>query len=199
MRVTFIICLIWIAMGLFIETMDAQNLRYGVMWKGDSIGYVSAINYDSADYSVYLINSRVKLWFFGAKTIEYDYYTLYHNEELVKASTKYRKNGNLKSASSIHRHEQGYKVVVDGEHSLISDSKPIDSSITTIYHREPNQADTIFSERFGTDLKVSSKEANRYSIEKPDGKKTDYVYENGRCKKVIVDNFFARVTFELCE
>ena len=191
-------------LGLLVITitgsLKAQNLRYRVMWKGDSIGIVSATRYDSAEFNVYTIDSEVRFWLFGTKTIHYNYHTIYKQDTLISAFTRYTRNGNLKAESTIVLNGKGgYKVNVDGEHRLISEPDAIDHSITAIYHNEPNSLNGIFSERFGEVLNVKSSGPNHYFIEKPDGRQTEYFFENGICSKVVIDNLFTTFTFERSE
>ena len=176
--------------------MTAQSLQYDVIWKGDSIGYVHAQKFDSADYSIYTIDSEVTFWFFGSKRLEYRYHTLYHYDELIRASTRYLKNGNLKSTSQVIRNDSGYEISQDGEKIPKSTLESINGSINTIYHQEPGHKEEIFSERFGQLLPIESPHANRYVLTKPDGRTTTYEYVNGICERVLVDHFFARFTFE---
>ncbi len=176
-----------------------QDLKYSVMWKGDSVGHVIADRYDSADFDVYKIDSEVRFWFFGSRVIKYTYRTLYRQDTLIRAFTRYTRNGDLKAESSISINGNGYDVMVDGDHSLITHPHPIDRSVTAIYHNEPVTLKQIFSERWGTLLKVESPGPNHYFIEKPDGRSTEYFFEDGICRKVVIENFFATFTFERSE
>lgn len=179
-----------------ITSARCQNLKYSVVWKGDSIGHINANKYDSAEFFVYKIESEVSFWFFGTRTIQYDYITLYKKDTLIKASTKYKRNGDLKSESHVALNGSGYDIVVDGNVSKLTEPNPIGYSVTAIYYNEPKFLSEIFSERWGEILKVTPTGQNQYSIEKPDGRKTEYFFENGICSRVIVDNFFATFTFE---
>ena len=181
---------------LSMGSLNAQTLNYSVVWKGDSIGIISANKYDSADFNVYTIKSKVEFWFFGIKTINYEYQSLYKQDTLVQAFTKYTRNGDTKAESSVILHDKAYNIMVDGITHIMTSPHPIGSSVTAIYHNEPILLSSIFSERFGEILKVNSPDPNHYFIEKPDGRQTEYYYENGICSKVIVDNFFTSFTFE---
>ena len=176
--------------------LEAQQLNYSVMWKGDSIGIVSANKYDSADFRIYAIKSKVEFWFFGTKTIDYNYLSIYRKDTLIKAHTRYTRNGDIKAESSVWLNGNVYDIIVDGTSRLISEPHPIDHSITAIYHNEPLTLSSIFSERWGELLAVKSPEPNHYFIEKPDGRATEYFFENGICSKVVIDNFFTTFTFE---
>jgi len=180
-------------------TNQAQNLRYSVVWKGDSVGHVLANRYDSAEFNIYKIDSKVKIWVLGTRIIEYNYETIYKKDTLIRAFTKYTRNGDLKAESTVSINGNGYDVVVDGDYQLLTEPSPIDYSVTTIYHNEPLEIKSIFSERFGTLLDIRSPGPNHYYIEKPDGRPTEYFFENGICSKVVVDNFFATFTFEKVE
>ena len=193
---TFIFLLILLFVA---EISYSQNLRYSIVWKGDSVGHLLANKYDSAEFDIYKINSEVRFWFFGTKTILYNYKSVYKRDTLIKASTRYLRNGNLKAESTVSLNGRGYEVVVDGDYQLLTEPNPIDYSVTTIYHNEPNLVTSIFSERWGTVLSVRSPDPNHYFIEKPDGRSTEYFFENGICSKVVVDNFFATFTFERTE
>lgn len=183
-------------MILLNTSLEAQNLNYSVMWKGDSIGIVSANKYDSAEFKVYAIKSRVEFWFLGIKTINYDYITIYKQDTLISAHTRYTRNGDTKAESFVRLHDTGYSIIVDGDSRMISNPHPIVHSVTAIYHNEPHLLTGIFSERFGEILKVNSPDPNHYFIEKPDGRQTEYYFENGICSKVVIDNFFTTFTFE---
>ena len=187
-----VIALLWFSADI----LKAQSLNYSVMWKGDSIGIVSAHKYDSADFRIYVINSEVKFWFFGIKTITYDYHTIYRQDTLISAFSKYLRNGVLKMETSVQLIGAEYKILVDGNSRFLSDSNPIERSVTTIYHNEPYLLSKIFSERYGEVLNITSPDPNHYFIEKPDGRQTEYFFENGICSRVVIDNFFTTFTFE---
>ena len=83
-----------------------------------------------------------------------------------------------------------------GDSRLMDDTQPIGHSVTQIYHNEPFSLTKIFSERWGEVLNIESPDPNHYFLEKPDGRHTEYFFENGICSKVIIDNFFTTFTFE---
>ena len=115
---------------------------------------------------------------------------------MVQALTRYTRNGDVKAESSVLRNGKGYEVIVDGNQRMLTEPNPIEYSVTTIYYNEPLSHRTIFSERYGTLLNVRSPGPNHYYVEKPDGRSTEYFFENGFCERVVVDNFFATFTFE---
>ena len=183
-------------MLLMIGILKAQELNYSVMWKGDSIGIVSANKYDSAEFRIYSIKSKVEFWFFGTKTIDYDYLSIYRKDTLIKAYTRYTRNGDTKAESYVQFNGSVYDILVDGDSRLMDDPQPIGHSVTQIYHNEPFSLTKIFSERWGEVLNIESPDPNHYFLEKPDGRHTEYFFENGICSKVIIDNFFTTFTFE---
>ena len=179
------------------QTGTAQEFHYRIVWRGDSIGYVTSNRKDSLDFEVFKIESRVSLWIFGTKNVNYDFYSVYYDDKLIKGSTLNTKNQSLVSESQVYKTAESYFLRVDGEEVTYDGTIPIKNSVITLYHREPIHCSSIFSERYGRNLTVEKKEAHHYSIEKPNGRSTDYYYVDGLCQIVEVDNFFARFRFEL--
>ena len=197
MRVSFFVFFISIVLWPFLSS--GQVHEYRVLWKGDSIGYVSATLYDSNGYDVYHIHSDVRVWFFGTKRLNTYFHSVFHADELLSGVTYSTKNDQMEYWSSAKRDGDSYAIHVDNNKKQINFDDKIQYSITTLYHQEPVGISKIFSERYGTFLEVIEISPHHYTLEKPNGRLTEYTYRDGICTKVVVENFFITVQFELLE
>jgi hypothetical protein len=194
-RLVFITIVLQILTSLA-SSAQTQDLEYRIVWKNDSVGHLQVAQYDSSGFAIYRIDSEVEIWFFGTKNIRYNYYSRYQQGKLVRSTTRYTKNEQIKAQSSLRWENGEYDIWVDGDKQEIAENELIDCSVTTIYVHEPQSRNKIFSERFGQFLTVTELAPHHYAIGKPDGRPTEYIFKNGICSKVIVDNFFATFIFE---
>jgi len=173
--------------------VSAQTLRYKILWRGDSVGYLEATKKDSLAYQVYTINSEVGFWLFGKRIIQSKYTSIYDQDQLMQSNAAHYRDGKLKEKTEVVRINDQYEVISDGEEqeSILSS---ISQSIARIYFHKP-LSEPLFSERHGQFLSVESKDGLEYKIEKPDGRMNTYVFGNEYCNLVEVDNVWAKLYF----
>lgn len=175
------------------QQVYAQNIRYKVLWRGDSVGYILANQSDSLDHKIFHIKSKVGFWFFGKKIIESKYHSIYYNNQLLQSTTTHRRDGKLKESSTTRWEKDHYELEVDGK-TKAPITHPITQSIARIYFDKPTP-DPLFSERYGTFLALNFKDSLTFQIEKPDGKFNTYTFGSEFCNLVEVDNMWAKLYF----
>jgi len=192
-KILIVILCISIATG----SLKAQTLKYKVVWRGDSVGLIEAYRYDSTGFLVYRIISKIEFRFLGRRTIEMDFESIYSNGSLIQAKSRYSRDSKLRNVSHINFDGSGYLITIDGKLRDKIDKYRIPYSIASIYHNEPLGVSEILSERYGEMSTVNAVKPGHYNVKKPDGRNNIYIYENGICQLVVVDNFFATFYFEL--
>ncbi len=179
--------------------LKAQTLKYKVVWRGDSVGLIEAYRYDSIGFLVYRIISKIEFRFLGRRTIEMDFESIYSNGSLIRAKSRYSRDSKLRNFSHINFDGSGYRITIDGKLRDRIEKYRISCSIASIYHNEPFGVSEILSERYGEMSTVKAVKPGHYNVKKPDGRYNIYIFENGICQLVVVDNFFATFYFELLD
>ncbi len=177
---------------LFAQSQD-HSLMYKVVWKGDSIGYVSANEKVEDQTRELQLSSYTQFRFLMKFSLNYEYFTKYDNGKLVQSKTENKLNDKSRDYSTVEFQNNQYRIDCDGDVSYMTAN--IDYSVTNLYHKEPKGRNKIFSERFGEFLELEDIGESTYVLTKPSGRKNYYKYKNGICKEVKVINQFATIYF----
>lgn len=176
--------------------IQGQTLTYDVVWKGDTIGLITASRFDSASFSIYDIQSDVSIWFLGRKHLLNSLHSVYLGDDLISGNTTYHRNGALKEQTSIHKKNGAY--VISNCHSAkATHDQHIRYSICKLYFEKPSGEYEVFSERFCQNLSINQDSPSIYTLTKPDDRINTYFYENGICNHVKVETFWATIHFWL--
>ncbi len=186
--------IITIYLVLFVRFAVAQTVHYKIIWRGDSVGYINAYRFDSANFEVYKLKSEVSFWFFGRRLIKTEYSEIFKEQILISSEARYFKDDKLREdCSTIFRNSQ-YDITLNGSKQP-SIADPIKISTTTILFRKPEGTKAVYSERFGEMMDLERINDSSFRIEKANGRFNVYSFENGICKRIKVDNFFATLYF----
>ena len=169
---------------------EAQTVHYKIIWRGDSVGYINAYRFDSANFDVYKLKSEVSFWFFGRRLIRSEYSQIFKEQQLVSSEAKYFKDDKLReNCSTIFQNSQ-YDITLNGEKQPpIAD--PIKVSTTTLLFTKPEVVTAVYSERFGVMMDWEMINDSSFRIKKANGRYNIYSFEKRICKRIKVDNFFA--------
>ncbi len=189
-RKLFITLLIVVNQGV----ATAQTLHYKVVWRGDSVGYIKTYKFDSANFEVYKVKSLVTFWFFGRRSIKTEYSEVFQDQKLISAEVRYFKDEELRERCSTILKNSLYQIELNGDIQPPI-MNPIYVTTTTLYYYKPDRAKSVYSERFGEMMPLEEINDSEIRIEKPNGRYNEYTFENGICKRVKVDNFFATLFF----
>lgn len=161
------------------SSLYAQTLKYQVIWKGDSIGYIIAKRTLGTNHIDYHIKTEASVSFvFDFKMIT-DFTTQYENGILKHASTKSKLNKKDKHFSNIRK--EGNTYAIETEKGTSQFRKLIKESVVSMYFNEP-KGQEIFSERYGKMCEIEKTETGKYDLRKPDGRINSYYFKDGVCQ-----------------
>ena len=161
-----------------------QHLEYDIHWLG-KIGKLHIEKSESEDSVNIITNSVVKIPFY---TFNWVTSTTTKNGKLKRADYQQLLNNKKREFTEISDLEDGKWKFVDneGKESLIEISNPF--FVSRLYFQEPVNINTIFSERFGTNLRLINHGNGHYKLLLPDDNYCEYFYEKGVCKIVKAKN-----------
>jgi hypothetical protein len=176
--------------------LSAQELSYDIIWKGDSIGFLTATKKPVKNVTRYQIDSQASIRFIAKVDLDYYFENIFSNGVLVKGISKHSMNNKLKSSSSIKWDGNRYFATVDDQEVNL-DKKAVKTSMTSMYYQEPVGLKEIFSERYAVYCSIEPVGPNKYELTLPNGKKNYYTYEGGICTLVEVNHPMATFYFKL--
>lgn len=167
-----------------------QNV-YDVIVAGRTIGSLKVFDEKGADQNTetHRIESDFKVMFYKGS---YSTQTNYVQGKLVSATCAHHVNGDLKEKTLTKSSSRSlYEVLFSGEDGEDKPSvvvnKPISSTITGLYYKEPINITEVYSERYGKMCNVRKLSEGKYGVTLPDGKEGVYSYKNGLCREVKTD------------
>lgn len=167
-----------------------QNV-YDVIVAGRTIGSLKVFDEKGADQNMetHRIESDFKVMFYKGS---YSTQTNYVQGKLVSATCAHHVNGDLKEKTLTKSSSRSlYEVLFSGEDGEDKPSvvvnKPISSTITSLYYKEPINITEVYSERYGKMCNVRKLSEGKYGVTLPDGKEGVYSYKNGLCREVKTD------------
>lgn len=175
-------------------------LRYDVEIQDKNVGWMTCTkNASSADPSIinYIIDSKVIINIVSTYTIQFNSYSAYKNNDLLKANYATKVNGDTQSFSTINWDGSKY-IGWDEKNKSSVFSEKITQSIGNIYYKEPVGLTALFSEKYMAMCPIS-KVGDYYTISFPDGKTTMYKYQNGICIWAESKQKLYKIVFRLRE
>lgn len=169
----------------------AQINVYDVIVAGRTIGSLKVFDDKPAggNTETHRIESNFKILFYKGN---YSTQTSYVEGKLVSAVCAHHVNGDLKEKTQTKSAAKSlYEVLFSGEDSKnkpkIELFTPINSTITSLYYKEPVNISEVYSERYGKMCSVKKLSEGKYGVSLPDGKQGIYSYKDGLCKEVNTD------------
>jgi hypothetical protein len=167
----------------------AQNV-YDVIVAGRTIGSLKVFDdKGNDDTETHRIESNFKVMFYKGN---YSTQTNYSQGKLVSATCSHHVNGDLKEKTQTKSSVKSlYEVFFSGEDGedkpKLELNKPINTTITSLYYKEPININEVYSERYGKMCSVKKLSEGLYGVSLPDGKQGIYSYKNGLCREVKTD------------
>lgn len=181
---------------LLLSPASARHLTYSVFVSGAEVGQLNALCQYPND-STRVISLVTKLSFPFREVVS-DIRVRYHHNRLVFASSEKLINNKLKEWVTISWQNNRYRVDSDAASGKVIPS-PIHFSVGLLYHFEPTNRSTIFSERLGTYVTIKSVGQGAYEVKQPNGSVNTFRYLNGVCTEMETEMMASRVKFRLQE
>lgn len=117
---------------------------------------------------------------------------IYQDDMLVYSSQFRKINNKVKIDQSISYHDGKY-LFKENEKQSILNIQAIELNIMPLFFSEPKNVVQVYSDKFKQMVNVDYLGENIYSVVLPNGEKSTYHYQNGRCMYIDVIGTFFKV------
>lgn len=166
--------------------------KYSIHMLGKNIGeFAVTQTNNNGNININAITEiEVKLLF--SFRIKYVQSTVYNQGVLQTAHVESFKNGKLNSNMSMKYEKGSYKLIVDGDTTIINDAITYSGSL--IYFNEPKTSKRIFKERTAEMRQITPEEEHTYIIIDEKGRVLNrYFYEEGILQHATMQHTLANV------
>jgi hypothetical protein len=185
--VTFLLC---------ISSVFGQKLKYNVVQNNDVIGWLKLDKKDSANFSLIKFSSEIKKRLVILFTVIEEQEALFQNGILTRSYVYRKINDDIK----VNK-----QTIYTGDHYVIKNEKTstplmlnnIAYNQLSLYFREPNSINEVYSDHYERYLKIEKNGNENYTLKLPNGNKNTYYYSNGVCTKVKVEQSLFTIEFVL--
>jgi hypothetical protein len=173
-----------------------KELEYLIKRKGTAIGSLRFKETKTGDLVKYRMDSeirtRVIFWFSARGTEEAEYeHGILKNSRFLQVV-----NGTEKVNSTTWFKGDGYLVRKKGVVEKFP-HRSINYNLVCLYSNEPLDRKEIYSDKFQVFLPIQKLKNHHYKVSFPDGNYNEYLYENGICKTIKVENSLFSAVMEL--
>ena len=175
---------------------NVRRLEYSVYVSGNKVGMLDAVCTLSSD-SVRIISLQTRLSFPFRKVFS-NIQARYHHNTLVYASSEKHINEELQEWITVSKQQERYRIESHNAEPRYFNSS-ISFSVGLLYHYEPQNKSSIFSERLGAYVPIKATGTSVYEMRQPDGKTNVFTYRNGICTEMQTEMMASRVKFKLNE
>lgn len=173
----------------------AQKLKYNVKLKNDIVGQMQAER-TTGSKSKIRIDSHISLQLVLKLELEYFMESVYEKGVLILSQTIQKANGKEHANTTTSKEKEGYKVTTQKSNTVFPRSE-IRYNLCRMYFEEPAGIHEVWSDTYGTMLKIRPTGKGRYELALPDGKHNYYTYYKGICTLVETELMIGKVTFQL--
>lgn len=180
----------------FFTSVSAQPkelaAKYSIHMLGATIGEFAVTQTNNKEnINIYAITEiNVKLLF--SIHIKYVQSTVYNHGVLQSAHVESFKNGKLNSTMCMKYEKGSYKLIVDGDTTIINDAITYSGSL--IYFNEPKTSKRIFKERNAEMRQIAPEEEHTYIIKDEKERVLNrYLYEDGILQHATMRHALANV------
>lgn len=181
--------LVILSLILITWSSNGQNLNYEYIRGDHKIGTLEATHDLNDSLETFTLHNQVEFRIIFSFTVEYAMSEQFKDGVLISGEGFNTMNGVSQKETKIRLKEDGYHLKIDGVEGH-NEKKPIESSMSRIYHEELYDGKKIYSQYFGMYLTAEQTGDHKYEVESPDGENV-YKYEYGYCTEVKVIRDFA--------
>ena len=169
------------ALMLLITVMSyAQNrqFKYQIVRNGNKVGTLDFSETTNGGVDYLKMVSDVKTRFIFTFTAHANEEAVYRNGILLHSSIYRKLNGNEK-ANKQHLAQNNQYIIRAGNNTEITKNYPITYSMLSLYSKEPENINKVYSDNFETFLIIQKVDGHKYKITLPDGNYNYYCYKEG--------------------
>lgn len=194
-RIFQLILLVW-WVGQGCQPAQAQTAvhRFRVLKGDDPVGELRVEQQVTERQTVFVMKSRATFDFLLTIHVEENITDVFENGSLISSSHQRYVNGDLKVNHEVKRNEKGYRVVDHSDRIRELDDS-IQSSVLSLYFKEPTDPVLVYSQNFRRLLRVQQTGPHRFRVDLPNGGTTRYTYANGMLVSVESDTYLGTVRF----
>lgn len=179
----------------FCWATQAQKLKYTIRFKNDVVGQMRAERTQGAKSKI-RIDSQISMQMVIKLELEYFMESIFEKGILTFSHTIQKANGKEHANTTTSKEKEGYKVVTQKSTTVVPRSE-IRYNLCRMYFEEPGGISEVWSDTYGTMLKIKPAGKGRYELTLPDGKRNYYTYYKGICTLVETELMVGKVTFQL--
>ena len=110
---------------------------------------------------------------------------IFENGILLKSSIFRELNGKEK-ANKKHEANNSQYIITRGKNSKVLKDYPISYNMLSLYAKEPEQIDKVYSDNFESFVTIQKMSDHKYKVLLPDGNYNYYTYKDGELKQVEI-------------
>jgi len=160
-------------------------LTYHILRNGNKVGTLQFSETILAGMDYLKMESDVKTRFIFTFTAHANEEAVYYNGVLLRSSIYRQLNGNEK-ANKQHQADNRQYIIHKGNISEITKNFPITYNMLSLYSKEPEHIDAVYSDNFETFIVIQKTEPHKYRITLPDGNYNYYHYKGGVLNEIEV-------------
>jgi len=177
-----LLIILLITSGVYSQT---RTLNYQIVRNGSNVGTLHFSEINSAGMDYLKMESDVKTSFIFTFKVHANEEATYVNGVLLHSSIYRELNGSEK-ANKQHQADNRQYIIHDGRDQKVAKNYPITYNMLSLYSREPENINTVYSDSFETFVAIQKTDAHKYKITLPDGNYNCYYYKNGVLNQVEV-------------
>lgn len=182
-------------MGLY-QLLPAQDLIYDAFFRGNKIGYMEVTQEMRDQQMIAKSVTVLEVTLLFKIKIDIRYESVFVAGNLTRSVAETYRDGELASRTNGYRAGNAYKMERDGEEWSVN-APQIRHSVNNMYWVDPRLMREVYSERWGTFLKVEKQEDNRIALTLPSGDVNYYQYQNNIATFIEVNHGWVSVDFKL--
>lgn len=180
------------SMTKFNEPITSEKIEFSIIKKNSIIGfiYIDKISKDhTTSYNVKSeVNAKIIVNF---KAIGQEKY-VFRNDTLVSSSMYRKINNRVKLDQSLQYKKGKYELTARNKKEVLGIDL-IQRNLVTLFFNEPKDLETIYCDKFKTEVNISPLGKGRYKILLPNKSYSIYNYERGKCTSIEVKGTFFKV------
>ena len=169
------------------------QLNYKIVQGGDEIGWMQLDKIISGSRLSLTLTSEIKTRIIFQIRVWAKETAAFENGKLIH-STQYREtNGDVNVNKQTRFVADKYEVVENGETQNLNISN-ISVNLLSLYFLEPAGINMLYSDKFGSLVKITKTDDGGYKVKFPDGNSNVFYYSKGICTNVKIEHTFYTAT-----